>query len=454
MQNDQKMSLWMLAWPIYLEMFLQFLLGTVDTLMVSRISDNAVAVIGISTQLFNAVNILFMAIASGTGILVAQKLGANSEGDARTIGIIGAKVCIVIGVILSILLNTGSGVIAHLLQLPETLQPLGKTYISIVGSGMVFMAAMATLGTIIRNTGNTRSPMYIAIGMNVIHVIMNYTIINGAFGVPKWGLTGVACSTTTSRLLGAIAMFIVYRNSFPQRIQWKDFRIFDRPLFKQTLKLSWPLGVNMSSWCVTQLVIFAFIATIGAKELSTRTYMNTMESFCFLIGFSIAMAGQIRIAHLYGSGEEQTVYKSAYKVMWLGLVFVQAHAILLYFFGKDAISLFTSDAEIVALSVSLLTYNLLLQPAKMLNMAIGNALTAVGETRYMMITGLCSMWLIAVGCSYFLGIRLHWGLYGIYYAMIADELMRGVLVLYRWRTKKFMTKSEVLSAASFVSVSN
>lgn len=439
--TERRMSLWMLAWPVFLEMFLQFLLGTADTLMVSHISDDAVAVIGISNQLFAAVNILFMAVASGAGILVAQRLGAKKDEEGRLIGILGAKLCLGLGALLSVLLCAFAAPIARLLQLSEALRPLGETYISIVGGGMVLMAVMAGLGTVIRNTGNTRTPMYIALGMNIFHIGLNYVVIYGAFGIQPLGLEGVAWSTTISRLAGAAVMIAVFRNCFRQRIEWKDFRLFNRPLFKETLQISWPLGVSMSSWFFTQLVIFALIAMIGSKELSARTYMNTMESFCFLIGFSIALAGQIRIANLYGSGDHQTAYRCAYQVIWIGLVLVLANALLLYVFGEEAIRLFTADNEIVKLGVSLLAINLLLQPSKMVNMALVNALTAVGDTRYIMIVGFISMWFVAVGGSYYLGIHQGWGLTGIYAAMIADELLRGLLVFIRWRSKRFMVKS-------------
>jgi Na+-driven multidrug efflux pump len=171
--------------------------------------------------------------------------------------------------------------------------------------------------------------MYISLGMNLFHVLLNYAFIFGAFGFPQWGLTGVACSTVISRILGTCALLYVYRSSFSQRIEWKDFGSFHKPPFRATMKLSWPLGVNMSSWCLTQLVIFAFIAMLGNKELSARTYMNTMESFCFLVGYSFALAGQIRIAHLFGSGRHGEAYKSAFRVTWIGLSIVALNALLL-----------------------------------------------------------------------------------------------------------------------------
>lgn len=442
MKTNRNMSLWVLTWPIFLEMFLQFFLGTADTLMVSHISDDAVAVVGISNQLFNAVTILFGAIASGAGILVAQKLGARRESDARTIGIMGLNISVAIGLFLSISLHFGAEPIARMLQIDDELIPLATTYISIVGSGMLFLAAMSALGTVVRNTGNTRGTMYISLGMNIFHVLLNYAFIFGAFGFPQWGLTGVACSTLISRFLGMLALMFIYRSAFSRPIGFRDLKIFNKPLLKDTLKISWPLGVNMSSWCVSQLVIFAFIAMLGTKELSARTYMNTMESFCFSVGFSFAVAGQIRIAHLYGSGRLEEAYKSAYRVAFIGLACVGVNALILYAFGRNVFSFFSKDPEILSMGVSLLALNLLLQPAKMVNMAVGNALTAVGDTRYIMITGLTSMWIVAAGMSYFLAIKLDWGLYGIYTAMITDEAIRGVLAVYRWRGKKFMKRPQ------------
>ncbi|WP_438445280.1 MATE family efflux transporter [Gorillibacterium sp. sgz5001074] len=438
MTIDRKMSLWVLTWPIFLEMFLQFFLGTADTLMVSHISDDAVAVVGISNQLFSAVTILFASIASGAGILVAQRLGARKEGEARIIGIMGLNVSMAIGAVLSLLLYLYAAPVARLLQIEESLVPMASGYISVVGAGMVFLAAMSALGTAVRNTGNTRGPMVISLAMNAFHVGLNYAFIYGAFGFPEWGLAGVAVSTLISRFLGAAALFLLYRKAFMPHIGLRDLRLFDKPLFRETLRISWPLGINMSSWCLTQLVIFSIIAMLGTKELSARTYMNTMESFCFMIGYSIALAGQIRIAHLYGSGDREAAYRCAFQAMWIGLAVVGCNTVLLYAFGKPAFSLFTEDGQIISMGLSLLALNLLLQPAKMLNMALGNALIAVGDTRYIMITGLVSMWLVAAGLSYFLGIRLEWGMYGTYAAMILDEAIRGILVLIRWRSKPFM----------------
>ncbi|GIP54202.1 MATE family efflux transporter [Paenibacillus vini] len=440
--EKNKFSLWLLAWPIFIEQFLQFLLGSVDTLMVSRISDNAVAVVGFSNQLFNALMTLFATVASGAGIVIAQKIGSRKEEEARSVAIIAFNVTVAIGVFLSILLIAAPEPIARMLQLPDELIPLAKVYISIVGGGMILTAAMAVLGTAIRNTGNTKGPMMTAIGMNVIHIIMNYGFIFGAFGFPQWGLTGVAISTVISRLLATIVLFVIFLNSFQRKIGHRDFKIFDRKLFKEILAIGWPLGVNSASWVFSQLAIFSFLAMLGSTELAARTYMNTLESFCFLLGFSLALAAQIQIAHLYGAGKTKEAYHAVFKVLKVGLPLVIVNAFILVLFGRNVLGLFTKDVDILNLCTSLLLLNLLLQPGKMVNMAIGNSLNAVGDTRYTMKISLIFMWLIATGCSYLFGVSLGIGIIAIYSCMIIDEYVRGVLSFFRWRGRKHLRMKE------------
>jgi len=444
---DKKFTLWALAWPVFIEVLLQTMLGTVDTVMVSRISDDAVAVVGFANQLFNALTTLFMTIASGAGILVAQRIGAGRREDARTIGIMAISVSTAIGLAISALLFTQARPIARLLHLSEELLPLSDMYISYVGGGMFLVAMTAALGTVIRNTGNTKGPMMTGIIINALHIVLNYAFIFGAFGLPRLGLAGVAVSDNVCRVLSTALLMYMFLFAFDRRIRFVELvRTFERKLFKEVLRIGWPLGVNMSCWVFSQLAIYSFLAILGAKELAARTYMNTLESFCFMLGYAFALAVQIQIAHLYGAGRTHDAYRAAYRALFIGLVLVTANAFVLYLLGGRMLGLFTSDPDIIALGVSLLSLNLLLQPGKMLNMALGNALNAVGDTRYIMITSLASMGLIATGCSYWFGIQWQGGLIAIYGCMIADEYSRGALSFFRWRNRKYLRRAEAAFA--------
>lgn len=278
-KERQGFGLWVLAWPIFIEVFLQTLLGTVDTLMVSRISDDAVAVVGISNQLFGALTTLFTTFAGGAGILIAQRMGSKRFSEARTIAIMGVSVSLILGIVVSIILFFYAGPIAGILNISPELLSLSNIYISYVGGGLFLVGMIASLGTAIRNTGNTRGPMYTGVIINVIHIILNYTFIFGMFGLPQLGLAGIAISSIISRLVGVIMLYTMFRGSFEIKIRLRDFRIFNGKLFKEIIRIAWPLGINSSCWVFSQLIVYSFLAALGAEALAARTYLNTLESF-------------------------------------------------------------------------------------------------------------------------------------------------------------------------------
>ncbi|MBP3964197.1 MATE family efflux transporter [Paenibacillus lignilyticus] len=437
--------IWSLTWPIMIEMMLQFMLGTADTLMVSRISDDAVAVVGISNMFFNAVIILFTLVTSGAGILIAQKLGGGKPDEARQIGIMSVSITVILGIIISVLLIYGTSLFTTALHVPDNLKDLSHTYMSIVGGGMVITALNLSMSTAVRNTGNTRSPMYIALGMNILHVVLNYAFIFGAFGLPELGLMGVGISTVISRTAAFFFQQHLFRHAFGAPVLVREFGRFHAKLLKEVLKIGWPISVNGASWTFSQVVIFSIIASMGEQPLAARTYMNTMESFAFTFGWSLALAAQIQIAHLYGAKKLRQAYYSAYRALGFGVIVVLANTAVLLLFRTSIISTFTKDPWIIDMAVSLLWLNLALQPGKMLNMALGQSLGAVGDSRTVMTYSLPSMWIIAVGVSYVLAIPMHWGLYGIYIGMISDEYLRGALCYFRWRKHR----KKLLFAAAF-----
>lgn len=433
MKALNNMSLWALTWPVMIEMFLQFAIGTADTLMVSRISDDAVAVVGFANQFFNAVLLVFMLVASGAGILIAQRLGANKLQDARILATMAVMLTGGMGVVVSIVIYFGAGWFAEVLQVPQEILPLADTYMTVVGAGMFLTALNAALSTCVRNTGDTRSPMYIAFGMNIIHVVLNALFIFGLFGFPKWGLFGVALSTVIVRLLAVLILLRLFRHAFGAKLEWPEFLRFDLKMLKEVFRIGWPMSVQGVSWTTSQLTIFSLIGVMGAQSLAARTYMNTMESFAWMIGWSLAMAVQIQIAYFYGSGRHREAYYSCYRAMGIGMLLVTLNTVLILTFRESILSYFTEDRWIVEMAMTLLWLNLILQPGKMLNMALGQSLNAIGDTRFPLWVTLPSMWLVSVGLTYALGLSLEWGLYGVYASMILDEYLRGIVLWFRWR---------------------
>ena len=65
-----KLTLLAIAWPIFVEQSLRILIGTVDTFMVSHVSDGAVAALGVSNRLIVVALICFNFIGVGTSVVI------------------------------------------------------------------------------------------------------------------------------------------------------------------------------------------------------------------------------------------------------------------------------------------------------------------------------------------------------------------------------------------------
>lgn len=434
-QDAQKYTLPRLVWPIAVELYLFFLLGITDTLMMSRISDGAVGVSGLSNHFFEFVIVSFELICGGAGILIAQNIGANKMRTARRAATMAFALAFGIGLVLSVIIFFAASGIASILQMPIAFREMGVTYMKIVGLSTFAISGMMALSAAIRNTGNTRGPMLVTLFINLIHIGLNYILVFGKFGLPRLGLEGAAISTACTRVLGLLILFWMFRKAFGSRIRWKELVLFDRKLLRNIGNIGLPMAGSAISWSLSQLVLVALIASMGTTMLATKTYMNMMESFAYLGGWSMALATQIQVGYLYGADLHERAYRSPFVAFRWGLLVTMVNVGVLLIFGRDILRFLTDDPTIIQVGSILLWVNLILQPLKFTNMPVATAINAVGDSKYMFKINALSMWIISIGGTWLFGKHLHGMLYGVYLAMILDELIRGIFVFRRWMSK-------------------
>lgn len=106
-------------------------------------------------------------------------------------------------------------------------------------------------------------------------------------------------------------------------------------------------------------------------------------------------------------------------------------------------SLFTTDVAILEISLKVFPIMVILEVGRVFNIVIINSLHAAGDIQFPMFMGIIFIFIVAVPFSYILGIKLGWGLVGIWIANAADEWCRGIAMYFRWKSKKWVTKSFV-----------
>ncbi|MGN1387214.1 MAG: MATE family efflux transporter [Bacillus sp. (in: firmicutes)] len=442
MQDQKKtLTLFAITWPLFIELFLHILMGNADTLMLSLYSDNSVAAVGVANQILSLIVVMFGFIATGTAILVAQNLGAKNSIAANQVSVISLVANFAFGLILSIFVFLMSKQLLLLMDLPAELMGEAHSYLSVVGGFAFVQAIIMTAGAILRSYGFTKDAMYVTIGMNLLNILGNYLFIFGPFGIPVLGVEGVALSTTISRFVGLIVIMVILVKRIPEKLHF--LRVFKMPFqhFKNLLAIGVPSAGEQLSYNASQMAITFFITMLGTEALTTRVYAANLMMFIYLFAIAIGQGTQILIGHLIGAGKFEEAYSRCLKSLRFGILVSFLCALVFSLFSEQLFSLFTANESIIALGGLLLWITVIIEPGRAFNIVIINSLRATGDVKFPVIVGIMSMWGVAVSLSYILGIHFGLGLIGVWIAFALDEWLRGILMLKRWKSKVWMTKS-------------
>ena len=429
-----------LAGPIFVETLLVMMLGAVDTFMLSRYSDNSVAAVGVVNQLMNLVFLLFEVISLGTSILCSQYIGAGQRD--KVIQVVGTSLLFnfLFGIVVSIALLFLAEDLLMLMGLRPDLMTDGQPYMQIVG-GFAFLQALSlSLSASLRSADKAKYPMYVAMVVNVLNIIGNYTLIFGKFGMPALGVEGAAISTSFCRFVSVIILFVIlfkkHIPSFPKEL----FTPFPWVELKNLLKIGIPSAGEHMSYSLSQIVITYFINIISNQALATRSYVTNIVMFTFIFALSIAQGGAILIGHLVGMKKIQAAYTIGKRIMRMGATMSVSLALLTALFGKQILSLLTSDPWIIATGASILWVEVLLEHGRALNFFGVNALRSAGDIYFPVNVGIIVMWTVQVIGSYVLGINMGWGLVAMWAVFALDENIRGLIFVHRWNSFKWVGK--------------
>jgi len=429
------MSLFAISWPIFVESALQMMLRISSTFMLSKVSDDAVAAVGVATQLLLFAVLLFNVISYGASIVISQYLGAGRHDEVPRLA--GAAIGLngLFGILVSVLIVAFRAPLLSAFGLEPALFREAERFLWIAGGALVVQAVLSAAIAVIQAHGFTRSTMMVTIGMNVLNVIGNYLVIYGPFGFPKLGVPGVAMSTVVAQSIGLAVNLYLLRRYVGATLRAVVFARWKREHVRQVLGVGFPSSVNNLSYSASQLVTTGFITTLGAGALATKIYTQNITFLIIVLVASIGRGGQLIIGRIVGAGEAEEAYRRALRHLAISMGITLSAVALVALFRVPLLELFTRDASIVGLGAALLLLGFLLEPGRNFNVIMERSLHAAGDARFSMFAALAVTWLASVPLIYLFGVHWGFGLYGVWFVFIFDEWVRGLLLYFRWRSR-------------------
>ncbi len=241
--KEEKLNLFFLTWPIFLEVFLFMLMGIADTFMLSALSDDAVSGVGATNQYLHIAILVLEVIGNGVAIVVSQYLGSKRYMEASKISALAVTLNLVVGLVISAGFLLFAKHMMAAMNLQGDVLIYAQNYLSIVGGAIFLQAIINSLVAIIRVHGFTKQAMFISFGMNILHIAGNYMLIFGKFGMPELGVQGAAISSAFSRLIALIVFFWLLYRVMEYRVKLTYYFTLSKEYVGKNLK-------NRNSFCL------------------------------------------------------------------------------------------------------------------------------------------------------------------------------------------------------------
>tara|TARA_Y100001956_G_scaffold82949_1_gene107177 strand:- start:8076 stop:9419 length:1344 start_codon:yes stop_codon:yes gene_type:complete len=433
---DKRMNIVALTWPLFVEILLRTALNTSDVFMLSGYSDKAVSAVGVISQLSFFLIIVSSMVSSGTGILIAQYNGSNRHQDSAYVGVASIALSIILGISLSVIALIGAYQFLPLYGLEAQVEQYAHEYLVISGAVTFNITIGIVLTTILRSHGYSRSPMVVNLISGVINIIGNYIALYQPFGLPVYGVEGVAIATVISQITGTLILWaVVKRTDIP--LPFNEFRQIPKLIYSRIIKIGVMNAGEVLSYNMAQICITFFIVQMGTASLAAFTYAQNIARISFAFALALGQGSQIQAGYYIGRGWIDSILKLVQRYFVIGFIVSTILTVMIYLLRDSIIPLFTTEPEIAALTATLIAGSILLEAGRVFNLIFISALKAAGDIKFPVKMGIISMWGWGVAMSYLFGVHWGYGVLGAWMAIALDEWFRGIIMAYRWRSKSW-----------------
>ncbi len=428
-----------LTFPIVMEQLFRILVMSADTMMLSSYSNDAVAAVGLVSQYVFFLTLVFSVIGTGCSIVLAQYIGAQKTKKelnhiAQSSTVMVGTVCI----ILMALVFFGTGPLLNCYELEDSVRLYAKQYFIIYGGICCFFNAFSLLqGAILRSYGHTSEAMIVSIIANIINVAGNALSLYGWFGLPIFGVKGVAWSSGISMIVSCIlfAYFITRKDDV--EFSLKGITKVPFKSYKLILSVGVPTAGESLSYNICQIVIMAMISTLGTYAMSAQVYTMSILRFVFAVAIAIGQATQIKAGYYVGAKQSDIAYKKIFKYQIIATCCSMFMIVVVNIFKRYLIGIFTDIPEVFAMVSELLIFSAYMEFGRSLNLIYVGALKGAGDVKFPVGYGIISMWTIMALGSYIMGIKMGLGLVGFWLGIGSEETTRGIVMFFRWKSKRW-----------------
>ena len=335
------------ALPVAATAILEQLFNASDVAVVGNFtgadSTVAVAAVGANSALIGLIVNLFIGIALGTNVVIANAIGhGNRQGVQKAVHT-SVLFALIGGVLVALVGELLAAPVLGMLNVPEDVLPQALLYLRIYLAGMPVILLYNFEAAIFRSIGETRTPLIALASSGVLNVILNLFFV----AVLHMTVNGVAIATVISNAVSSVLLYRKLRTTTREiHLDPKLLRI-DGAILKRILQIGLPAGVQSAVFSVSNIVIQSAINSLGTVVMAASSAAFNIEIMTFYILNSFSQACTTFVGQNFGAGDLRRCRRTLLLCLGEGIAVLAVAVSTILFFGKPLLSIFNRDPQVI-----------------------------------------------------------------------------------------------------------
>ncbi len=421
--------------PVMIGLVASFSMNFVDTVMAGRLPEREVALAAISTggAIWSAVLMFVLGLTMALQPTVAQLDGAGNRSAGGAAARQGFWITLAVAIPFVLILRSG-GVVFRWVAVDPSITHTAVVYVQALAWGAPGICLLLLLRYFSEGSGHTRPTMYMGLLGVMLNIPLNYVLMFGKLGLPVLGAQGIGYATSIVIWLQLAMMFFYVRG----HRHFKDFELFSRwdwPQW-QPIRQLLVIGLPIAGGIFVEGALFVgaalLIARLGPLPASAHLVAINFSTMMFMVPLGLASAVTTRVGNALGRDEPVAARYAGLIGLALVLVTQTFSASLMLFVPEFIVGIYTDDAAILPIAVSLLFYSAIFQYADGIQIYAAGALRGLKDTLVPMFINVLSYLVIGLSLGYYLAFNKAIGPAGMWIGMIAGLSLGAILLLSRF----------------------
>jgi len=428
--------------PILITQVAMYMITFFDILMTGRYDTYHLAGVTIGSSFWVPVYTGLAGILMALTPIIAQLIGSRRKNDVRPYVQQGLYVSIVLSAIVFLLILFAVAPILDAMPLDERVREVASGYLKGMSLGLLPLFAYTVLRSLFDGLGVTRVSMFIILLSAPINLLLNYLLIYGKWGFPELGGVGAGyASAITYWLVLLIAIAVAWKwrpfNEYKLFVAWGKVSFAK---WKEILFIGLPIGLSIFVEISIFSAVTLLMANYSTEIISAHQIALNFTSLLYMIPLSISMGATILVGQSIGAGQLKDAKHYSYLGIGFAMLFSFVAIGILLLFREEIASLYTTDLNIVELSMHFFIYAALFQLSDAVQAPVQGALRGYKDVNITFMMAIISYWIIGLPVGYVMATYTELGPYGYWIGLITGLTVGAITLTGRLRyiqKKKF-----------------